>query len=520
MHGSPFGMIGRARGARLPRAILGATLIGLLFVGGAALALSPVPIRCDPATPCLAVRNLFLRADISELGTFTLGTTGGDPATMADDDKALLYDFRPGGQSDVGTGYPTIHFARAGTAPVDFTPRSAGDVVQQAVAPGNAQAVTVWRPDLGTFAGRITQTLALKDNPFTGRSDTLSIRYAVRNEGTEAAEIGIRSLLDIRMGRNDGAPYFVPGAGTVTHETAYRGDDVPPYWVAFESNTYDPAGLRAIGLIDGGGSTRPDAMWIVRWLKIANFPWDYAIDATAPVTQDSAIALLWEPELVPPGGERSVETNYGLAGDAGGLAFLVAPVTANCGGAFVISLFISNFDIAPLTGGMATVTLPTGIQLAAGDMATKPLPTILPGSAGSVSWSVVVAAGATGAAAIAASARFDGDRVLSATSDPLTLSCAPPTSTASPSPTTPPLATPTTTVGTPAACAFIFGRVPPTVIADALANPAGYQGWGQRVNPGLPPSPANPLRLQLSLHNIAIPYSPINNTVRWKGGCP
>jgi len=512
---------GRRRSASAVGAL--ALVAALALAGQIALAASPVPIRCDPADPCLAVRNGLLRADISDLGTFTLGTTGGDPSTAIDDDKALLYDFRAGGLSDVGTGYPTVRFSRDGVAPQHFTPRSADEVVLQDVSPDDSRAVTVWQPALGAFAGRITQTLSLDANPFTGRRDILSIRYAVRNDGAEAADIGIRSLLDIRLGRNDGAPYFVPGAGTVTHETAYRGDDVPPYWVAFESETYDPSGLRAIGLNDGSAGARPDAMWIVRWRQISDLPWDYAIDATEPVTQDSAIALLWEPARVPSGAERVVQTRYGLAGGAGGLAFLVAPVAAECGSAFVVSLFVSNFDVAPLTGGNATLALPASIQLAPGDAATKPLAPIAPGAAGSVSWSVRVAPGAVGPAALSATARFDGGRELTATNDQLMLSCSAPTATPtvrpSPTPATPqPTATPADAPR--AACRFILGRVPQAVIAHALANPADYHGWGMRVNPGLPPSPANPLRTQLSLNNIGVPYNALNNTVRWKGGCP
>lgn len=501
--------------------------LGLLAASGAAAAAlpdSPVPFLCRPTSPCAAVRNAALRADIGDLGTFALGTTGGDPATANDDDKALLYDFRPGGLSDVGTGYPTVRFARDGAAPELFTPASADQVVSQSVSPDGERAVTVWRPELGAYEARITQTLTLEQNPFTGRRDILRVGYAVRNEGEAPAEIGVRALLDIRLGRNDGAPYFVPGAGTVTTETAYRGADVPPYWVAFESETYDPSGLRAIGLLDDPDGQRPDELWIVRWLKIAYQPWDYAIDATEPVTQDSAVALLWEPVAVPPGGERAVDTRIGLAGESGGLAFLVAPREAACLDEVVVSLFVSNFDVAPLTGGSATIALPPQLALAPGEAATKPMAPIAPGAAGSVSWTLRVQAGATGTVGLSATARFDGGRELTARHDALSLSCAPPTATPtrtpSPSPTPTPGPSVTPPPSPPAVCAFVIGRVPPAVIADALANPASYHGWGMRVNPALPPSPANPLRTQLSLHNIAVPYSPVNNTVRWKGGCP
>jgi hypothetical protein len=53
-----------------------------------------------------------------------------------------------------------------------------------------------------------------------------------------------------------------------------------------------------------------------------------------------------------------------------------------------------------------------------------------------------------------------------------------------------------------------------------LANPEGVRGWGELCNPGVPPSPANILRRQLSIQNIGAPYHPLSNPVVFKCGCP
>ena len=54
----------------------------------------------------------------------------------------------------------------------------------------------------------------------------------------------------------------------------------------------------------------------------------------------------------------------------------------------------------------------------------------------------------------------------------------------------------------------------------ALADPGKVQGWGQLVNPGLPPGPNNPYRTRLGLQNPSSPYNPTFNSVVFKSGCP
>jgi hypothetical protein len=62
-------------------------------------------------------------------------------------------------------------------------------------------------------------------------------------------------------------------------------------------------------------------------------------------------------------------------------------------------------------------------------------------------------------------------------------------------------------------------QVPAAVIADALANPAKYRDWMKPLDPGKPPSPANPYCHCLSLMNINAPYHPTYNPPVWRPGC-
>ena len=108
----------------------------------------------------------------------------------------------------------------------------------------------------------------------------------------------------------------------------------------------------------------------------------------------------------------------------------------------------------------------------------------------------------------------------------------PPTATPSPLPSTtvapsPPPATPgaappsTATPGSPAVPVSrnVRERIPPSVIAWALANPEKVGGWNQLERPGLPPGPYNRRRTCLSLQNPSAPYHPIFNGLVFRAGC-
>ena len=68
-------------------------------------------------------------------------------------------------------------------------------------------------------------------------------------------------------------------------------------------------------------------------------------------------------------------------------------------------------------------------------------------------------------------------------------------------------------------CDIVRDRVPAAVIADALANPNQYYGWGVLLDPGKPAGPGNPVRECLSLINLNIDYHPLWNRPIWRVGC-
>lgn len=507
--------------SRLPRWPVGLVVaVAMVVAVVAPLAAQGGKLR-HTCPPCLAIANTLIRADIAPNGAWVMGTTGGDPDTASDDDKSLLYGFSPGNDSQIGSSFTTVRIV----GPRGITDAIHTDPARQAHQAAN-RVTSTWRWD-SPYRVEVTQTLQIQPNPFSGRMDIVGIRYAVANRDSTTLDIGVRALLDIQLGTEDGAPYFIPGLGTVATEHDFRGADVPAYWLAFESLVYDPRRLRSTGVLRGPDVTTPDRFIIAWWRRLQFSRWDYTIDPTTVITHDSAVALYWNPQPLAPEGVRVVETAYGLAANRGGSAFVSAPVKAACGETFSVAIFVNNFDSAALTGGSATLQLPPGMTVAVGEPMTKPIADIAPGGTGSAAWQVRVGAGVQGPRTVAVTARFDNQREFTATAD-IDVDCVPPTSTPTPSPTaTPSPPTPTPTLPTPtsetppaAACKFILSRVPPAAISAALADPQHVRGWQEPLNPGLPPGPNNPLRTRLSLQNIGVPYHPLHNPLVFKIGCP
>lgn len=519
--GTPPAQVPSGRGTRLAVAAAAVALAGsVAAVPGLARTLKPVPHECRPAVaPCHRVANAFIRADINPLGAFSLGTTGGDPDTPLDDDKGLLYGFVPGGASNTGSSYVTVRIVGpAGTD--DFYARSVPDDIVSQVDDG-AAVTTVWRRRT-PYRVTVTHTLTAVRNPYSGRDDLLDMRWDVRNDDATGFDIGVRSLLDVQIAGNDGAPYFIPGVGTQTLERRFSGDQIPPFWIAFEAKDFDPSRLRGFGLLRGDGVTPPDHLLLANWRRIQEQPFDYDVDPTRVITGDSAVALLWSPRPVRPGGTLTVNARYGEAANQGGRAFVTAPVQASCGETFSAALFVTNFDLAPLAGGVATIALPAGIALAPGETAAPSLGDIPSGETRSVVWRLVVAPGTTGPRRLVATATFAGGQRFEAEVN-LMVACetpptATPTVTPSPTPTARPTATPDS--AEPAVCDWIYGRVPRVAIDAALADPARVYGWGKPQNPNRPVSAFNPLRRWLSLANRGTPYHPVHNGLVFKAGCP
>ena len=123
----------------------------------------------------------------------------------------------------------------------------------------------VWQ--LGSTNLRVHQYLVLVTGSSTGRQDTYAIRYKIENLDSVAHTVGCRVMLDTDLDDNDGAPFRVPGTGSVTTEMEWQGANVPPYFFVF--NDLNNPSITAQGNLRGGLAVPiPGKLQIAAWPNV------------------------------------------------------------------------------------------------------------------------------------------------------------------------------------------------------------------------------------------------------------
>jgi len=284
--------------------------------------LTPLPTRASPpaqgkvpgeidiqSTPTEFIANEYIKVLTSEGGRFIIGTTGGDPDTSNDNDKQLLFGY----PTNVGSSFSTLRIINGSTT-TDYQLGSV-DWPSTGIAPSAPPAsdgttiTTIWEQD----GVRVEERLYFAQNTDTGRPDTTAIEYTLKNNNSTSREVGLRSMLDVMVGDNDGPPYFIPGTGQVTRQSEWHEANVPDHWVAYESPTFAPTSFKGHGQLSGGNANRPDRFVIADWPQARSTAWDYTVDANDAVTNDSAVLLYYNPVTLGPGQAETYRTYYGIA---------------------------------------------------------------------------------------------------------------------------------------------------------------------------------------------------------------
>ncbi|GEM_PF-4248426 len=151
--------------------------------------------------------------------------------------------------------------------------------------------------------------------------DAAVITVAVANTTASAHDVGVRYLLDTKVGANDGAPLSASGvtdpttgSPVCTHET-----DIPDpafdMWYGYDR--WPEATLVAVGTI----ISHPTRMIFAYWPEAVRYSWHYEPDperafytpgeTTSPAS-DSCVLIYFEIGQVPAGASRSVVTAYGI----------------------------------------------------------------------------------------------------------------------------------------------------------------------------------------------------------------
>ena len=362
-------------------------------VTAALLAVVTLAVLLTTGSPVAAITgvgpfNARLAIQVADTGRFNVGALP-DPATG--DATATSFSLSYEWPDPPDTSFTTVRVGTTDT--VLSTPTTPPAEVTGELA--NTTGYTVG--DVG-----VTQKLSIVNNPFSGETDLGRIEYTVTNNGAEAADVGLRYLNDVDVASNDAAPFRVPGVGEVTTETEFTGADIPQYFNVF--NDLSDAERVGLALITGDGATTPDRLVIGRWPQMESTTWDYTSVPGTP-NGDSAYLVYFNPTSLAAGASRTYVTYYGL-GDVSvttgpnlslGATSPAALELTEC--AYVPNPFdvvgtIENSGTEPATGVTATITLPAGLSLAAGE-AEQAVGDLAVGASAEVTWSVTAANQAT-----------------------------------------------------------------------------------------------------------------------------
>lgn len=293
----------------------------------------PCAHQLSLASTAVRVFNERLAVQAISNGRFTLGAF---PDPQTGDATVNSWDLIFSWPEESDTSFTTFRIDTT-----DAVYGTDGIMIQEPTVINPTTIESVWR--IGTDI-EVKQTLQIVDNIQTGLADTAKIAYRVRNIGSVAHTVGSRVMIDTEINGNDGAPYRVPGE-IISTEREFVGASVPDSFQAFFSVTNSERVAGAT--LHDPASPAPDRLVFASWPLIEDTDFDYTINSTQVITDDSAYAVYWNPTTLPAGTTRTYVTYYGLSQLSGDLqpplALVVgSPVTiANDGALYEPNPFVN-----------------------------------------------------------------------------------------------------------------------------------------------------------------------------------
>jgi hypothetical protein len=162
----------------------------------------------------------------------------------------------------------------------------------------------------------VEQTLRFVRRKESGVEDGVLIEYRVENRSARDLEVGLRVLFDTRLGESDGYHFLLPGGVQVRTETEFLGSDLPRMWTSTGGSS-----LCLTGTLAGEAVSPPDRIVFANYRALRENLLRYRIrrmksfDYTPYSINDSAVALYYDPRMLPPGASRTYRTILGLCGE-------------------------------------------------------------------------------------------------------------------------------------------------------------------------------------------------------------
>ncbi len=293
----------------------------LSFILAAALFAGVLPTSFADSSD-ISIDNDYIKAYVKQDGSaFGINTVKGVPAKRYDDNQPLLYD----GDDKFATSYTTVRIIKnpgaANEEAADYVYGSSQGVIVSApqvqqIDGENRAVVSQWAVDGVT----VTQKIIINSNTASAAGGYADVEYSYYNANPAPVGVGIRILFDTKIASNDGGSFFVNGSSNaISRETEFEGDSVPEWFSVSDSVTYSTTS--AYGLLKNSSMRRyPDKVQAAHWYNLANTLWDYSVNTGLNFDDyyneyrcpDSAVSIMFNPELVASGESLSIDTMYGV----------------------------------------------------------------------------------------------------------------------------------------------------------------------------------------------------------------
>ncbi len=173
------------------------------------------------------------------------------------------------------------------------------------------------RVEFRSAACVVRQDLEFARSEGAALADGIRITFSLENVSQRDASMGLRFLLDTWLAEKSGVHFRTDQRARVVQETSITSAD-KDVWIA----TPGPR-LELMVLLSGQGLDRPDRALLANWKRLNDEPWSFEANAARNFTllpysvNDSALALYWEPALVPRGATRVIRTLLGAFNEKG-----------------------------------------------------------------------------------------------------------------------------------------------------------------------------------------------------------
>jgi hypothetical protein len=174
----------------------------------------------------------------------------------------------------------------------------------------------VWQ--MNTWDIRISQVVeiipgkqpeVIEPGKWCWKMDTLIVAWQIENLSLIAHSVGLRAVVDTKVGQSDGVPVAFPGQPELQPSKAeFFGKDVPLFVQMQEfPDLLKPGTIAHMNFKVGGGLEAPERISVTRF--DTNRPWYMPLIGQG---DDGCVVLYWKDEVLPPGEKRWLGYSYGL----------------------------------------------------------------------------------------------------------------------------------------------------------------------------------------------------------------